>query len=104
VATDKILLLIAGITAFGALIAAATPLILWKLNQNLVKDTKKLEANTKKLQSNAEKLDLVHEAVNSNFTALTRRVDQLTATLQAKGIEVPDQFNGNTGNSTSGST
>jgi hypothetical protein len=85
--TDKILLLIAGISAFGALIAAATPLILWKLNQNLVADTKKLEKNT-------EKLDQVHEAVNSNFTALTRRVDQLTATLQAKGIDVPVRFNG----------
>ena len=89
-ATDKILLLIAGITAFGALVAAATPLILWKLNQNLIKDTKKLDVNT-------QKLDLVHEAVNSNFTALTRRVDQLTATLQAKGIEIPDKFNGSGG-------
>jgi len=85
--TDKILLLIAGITAFGALVAAATPLILWKLNQNLIKDTKKLEANT-------QKLDLVHEAVNSNFTILSRRVDQLTATLQARDIKIPDPFNG----------
>jgi len=97
VATEKYQLLIAIITTMVAIFAAITPLILWKLNHNLVKDTQKLEANTKKL-------DLVHEAVNSNFTALTRRVDQLTATLQARGIEVPDKFNGHSEDDTSGST
>jgi hypothetical protein len=40
------------------------------------------------------KVQAVHVLVNSQLTAMMRRVDQLTGTLQGAGLDVPPRFNG----------
>jgi hypothetical protein len=40
------------------------------------------------------KVQAVHVLVNSQLTAMMRRVDQLTGTLQDAGLDVPPRFNG----------
>jgi hypothetical protein len=40
------------------------------------------------------KVQAVHVLVNSQLTAMMKRVDQLTGVLQGAGLEVPGRLNG----------
>jgi Na+-transporting NADH:ubiquinone oxidoreductase subunit NqrF len=41
------------------------------------------------IRRNSAKLDDIHILVNSNYTAITKRVDQLIGVLHEHGIDIP---------------
>ena len=50
----------------------------------------KSRTNTSRIEDNNSKLDVIHVLVNSQRTAMLRRIAQLTDVLVKAGVDVPD--------------